>query len=189
MVNRAWDSLNNIVNGYYWLTYSKYTDMNKLEPNSISVSLTQYSRSTDVGWLLAYEKANPEQDVSLLEDEESIILENNENVDTVIDSDKEIPTESSYAMDLNIAEDQEVASQEQLEYMPGIGEIALENDNSLDNLEVFEDVPTTDHSDLTPPAITEPETDILALLPSKHLQSEGEIAVYFQLSRRCSDCC
>ncbi|WGK70308.1 SPOR domain-containing protein [Candidatus Haliotispira prima] len=54
LVNRAWDSLNNLVNGYYWLTYNKYTDFNRPEPNAVTVSLTQYGRSKDVGSLIAY---------------------------------------------------------------------------------------------------------------------------------------
>ena len=54
LMNRIWDSLNNIVNGYYWFTYQKYTDIYKSEPNQIAVSLTQYSRSQDVGPLVSY---------------------------------------------------------------------------------------------------------------------------------------
>ena len=54
LMNRIWDSLNNIVNGYYWFTYQKYTDIYRLEPNRVVVSLTQYSRSQDAGPLLGY---------------------------------------------------------------------------------------------------------------------------------------
>ncbi|MEM9425037.1 MAG: hypothetical protein AAF975_09670, partial [Spirochaetota bacterium] len=54
LVNQVWDSLNNLVNGYYWLTYNKYTDMDKVDSNSVTVSLTQYGRSEDYGSLFAY---------------------------------------------------------------------------------------------------------------------------------------
>ncbi len=54
VVNQAWDSLNNIVNGYYWLSYNKYTDMKRAQPNVVKVSLNQYGRSRDQGFLISY---------------------------------------------------------------------------------------------------------------------------------------
>ena len=51
LMNQAWDLLNNIVNGYYWLTYHKYTDVNRQEPNFVHISLTQYGRSSSEGLL------------------------------------------------------------------------------------------------------------------------------------------
>ncbi len=54
LINQAWDRLNDIVNGYYWLSYRKYTDLGRQEPNLVTVSLTQYGRAKDFGSLVAY---------------------------------------------------------------------------------------------------------------------------------------
>ena len=67
LMNRIWDSLNNIVNGYYWFTYQKYTDI--YSPNQVAVSLTQYSRSQDAGPLMSYAESEA---VVLLEDRQMI---------------------------------------------------------------------------------------------------------------------